>query len=61
MNIYVRRAALAAAVAVGATGLVACESDQGPMEEAGESVDDTVDDAGDAMEDAGDSAEDSVN
>lgn len=60
MNIFVRRAILAAAVAVGATGLAACES-QGPMEEAGESVDDTVNDAGDALEDAGDETEDSVN
>ena len=33
--------------------LTACE-DQGPMEEAGEKVDDTVDDAGDAIEDATD-------
>ena len=33
--------------------LSACE-DQGPMEEAGEKVDDTVDDAGDAIEDATD-------
>lgn len=34
-------------------GLSACQ-DQGPMEEAGEAVDDTVDDAGDAVEDATD-------
>ncbi len=33
--------------------LSACE-DQGPMEEAGEKVDDTVDDAGDAIDDATD-------
>lgn len=33
--------------------LSACE-DQGPMEEAGESIDDTVDSAGDSIDDATD-------
>ena len=33
--------------------LSACE-DKGPMDEAGEKVDDTIDDAGDAIEDATD-------
>lgn len=33
--------------------LSACE-EQGPLEEAGESMDDTVEDAGDAIEDATD-------
>ena len=35
-----------------AGALAACE--EGPMEEAGEAVDETVDDAGDAAEDAAD-------
>lgn len=39
--------------------LSACD-DQGPMEEAGEEVDDAADDAGDAMEDAGDEMEDAA-
>lgn len=34
--------------------------DQGPAEEAGESIDDAVDDTGDAMDDAGDEIEDTV-
>ena len=42
-----------------AGGLVACE-EQGPAEEAGEAVDNAVDDAGDAVEDAGDAAEDAT-
>lgn len=33
--------------------LAACE-DQGPLEEAGEEMDDTIEDAGDEMEDATD-------
>lgn len=36
-----------------------CED--GPLEEAGESIDDAVDDAGDKLEDAGDEIEDAVN
>lgn len=37
--------------------LAACE-DQGPMEEAGENIDQGVENAGDAAEDAGDDVED---
>lgn len=39
--------------------LPACERD-GPMEEAGEQVDDSIEDAGDAIEDAGDAIEDAT-
>jgi hypothetical protein len=39
--------------------LVGCDND-GPMEEAGESVDQAADDAGDATEDAADDVEDTV-
>lgn len=34
--------------------LPACDNNQGPLEEAGEKMDDTVEDAGDAIEDATD-------
>lgn len=39
--------------------LAACE-DQGPMEEAGENIDQGVEEAGDAAEEAADNVEDSV-
>jgi hypothetical protein len=40
-------------------GLGACE-DEGPAEEAGESIDETADDVGDAVDEAGDDAEDAA-
>ena len=40
-------------------GITACEQD-GPMEEAGEEIDDAVDDAGDEIEDAADEVEDEI-
>lgn len=40
-----------------AFSLAACESD-GPMENAGENVDQAVENTGDAMDDAGDNVED---
>lgn len=42
-----------------AFGVAGCE-EKGPMEEAGERMDDALDDAGDAIEDAGDKVEDAV-
>ncbi len=39
--------------------LAACEQ-QGPAEEAGEAIDDAVDEAGDAVEEAGDAVEDAT-
>lgn len=45
-----RASALATLLALGAGGMLAgCDS--GPAEDAGESIDDTVDDAGDAIDD----------
>lgn len=41
----------------GGAVLTGCEED-GPAEEAGESIDEAIDDAGDAIEDAGDDIED---
>lgn len=41
--------------------LVACDSNEGPMEEAGENVDQSVDDVQDATEDATDEVQDTVN
>lgn len=42
-----------------AMGLPACE-EQGPLEEAGEEVDDAMDDAADSVEDAVDDAADKI-
>jgi hypothetical protein len=48
-----RRLAWAAVLVPLAAALAACD-DQGPAEEAGETIDDTAEDAGDAVEDATD-------
>lgn len=55
------------AVAVLVLPMAACEREEGPMEEMGETLDDAVDDAqdkvedmGDELEDAGDEAEDAL-
>jgi hypothetical protein len=44
---------------IGVAALSGCEN-EGPLERAGENVDDAVDDAGDAVEDAGEEIEDAV-
>lgn len=43
----------------GMATLTGCE-EKGPMEKAGESIDEAVDDAGDAVEDAADDVEDAT-
>ncbi|MGM0544528.1 MAG: hypothetical protein ACQERP_11710 [Pseudomonadota bacterium] len=43
-----------------AVGLAACGDDQGPAEEAGESIDETMEDAGEEMEEAGEEIEDAA-
>ncbi|WP_251976931.1 hypothetical protein [Salinicola avicenniae] len=48
-----KKMAMAMLLGLMAFGVVACDNDDGPAEQAGESVDDAVDDAGDAMEDTG--------
>ncbi|GAB3351699.1 hypothetical protein GCM10027512_26240 [Chromohalobacter beijerinckii] len=49
---WLRKMALALIIGMTAVGVVACD-DEGPAEEAGESVDNAMDDAGDSMEEAG--------
>lgn len=60
-----KKMAMAMLLGLMAFGVVACDNDEGPAEEAGESVDNAMDDAGDAMDDAGeeiqDKAEDAQN
>ena len=46
-------------LATSACALSAC-NDDGPFEEAGEKVDDAIDDAGDAVEDLGDEIDDAT-
>ena len=48
-----KKMAMAMLLGLMAFGVVACDNDEGPAEEAGESVDDAVDNAGSTMEDAG--------
>ncbi|MEP3114692.1 hypothetical protein [Nisaea sp.] len=48
-----RIAALLALVMLGATGLAACDS-EGPAEQLGEKIDNTVEETGDAIENATD-------
>lgn len=60
-----KKMAMAMLLGLMAFGVVACDNDDGPAEEAGQSVDNAMDDAGDTMEDAGediqDEAEDAQN
>ena len=62
---WLKKLALMLVIGMTAFGVVACNNDEGPAEEAGESVDDAMDNAGDSMEDAGediqDAAEDAQN
>ena len=51
---FPRAAALALLLALAAAGLYACETKKGPMEKAGEKVDEAVNDAKRAAEDAAD-------
>lgn len=43
-----------------AVGLTACGDDQGPAEEAGEDIDETMEGAGEEMEEAGEEMEDAA-
>ncbi|WP_245748409.1 hypothetical protein [Vreelandella subterranea] len=43
-----------------AVGLSACGDDQGPAEEAGENIDETMEEAGDEMEEIGEEVEDAA-
>lgn len=49
---------MALALALGTTTLVTGCDNQGPAEEAGESIDEAMEDAGDSIEDAADDVED---
>jgi len=49
-----RASALASLLALSSGGLAACEKKPGPLEKAGEKVDEKVNDAERAIEDAGD-------
>nr|WP_298415009.1 hypothetical protein [uncultured Halomonas sp.] len=58
-NGLLRKLGLAILIALMLGGVAACE-DQGPAEEAGENIDDAVDDAGDSVEEMGDDIQDSA-
>ncbi|WP_438969672.1 hypothetical protein [Methylophaga sp.] len=46
--------------AISSFGLLAACDNDGPAEEAGEQIDETIEEAGDTMEDAADEAEDAM-
>ncbi len=51
---------LALLVAMMAAGLVACEDDPGPAEEAGQEIDEAMEDAGEGVEEMGESIQDAA-
>lgn len=51
---------LAAMILAASALLSGCESNDGPVEKAGENIDNAIDDAGDKIEDAGDKIEDKM-
>lgn len=51
---------LIALTCIGLVTLQACDTNEGPLEETGENIDNAVDDAGDAIDDAADDAEDAI-
>ncbi|WP_052719244.1 hypothetical protein [Halomonas sp. HG01] len=54
-----RKIALASFIGMAAFGLAACE-EEGPAEQAGENIDETMEEAGESMDDAVDQAGESV-
>ncbi|MCK2185507.1 hypothetical protein MYL53_16030 [Halomonas sp. YJPS3-2] len=54
-----RKLAIAGFIGMTALGLAACE-DEGPAEQAGENIDEAVDQAGESVEEMGDSVEDAA-
>jgi hypothetical protein len=50
----IRSTAIVLLLALSGAGLAACREEKGPMENAGEKIDETVNDAKRAVEDAGD-------
>ncbi|MCI0510814.1 hypothetical protein C8E00_107154 [Chromohalobacter marismortui] len=55
-----KKLALLLVIVMTALGVVACDNDEGPAEEAGESVDNAMDEAGDTMEEAGEDIQDAA-
>lgn len=55
-----RLAALGLMTTMPVLALTACDSNDGPAEEAGEALDDAADDVGDAFDDAADEVDDAI-
>ncbi|RUR39641.1 hypothetical protein [Vreelandella populi] len=61
MNVQLVKAlSIAALSTLLAGGLVACDNDQGPAEEAGESIDESMNNAGQSIEEAGENIQDAA-
>jgi len=58
-NEMMRKLGLALLIGMLSAGLVACE-DEGPAEEAGENIDESMEDAGEEMEEMGDEMEEAA-
>lgn len=56
----IKALSIAALIALLAGGLTACDNDQGPAEEAGESIDESMDNAGESIEEAGENIQDAA-
>lgn len=55
-----KRLGLALLIAMLAGGLVACQDDSGPAEEAGQQIDEAMEDAGEGVEEMGESIQDAA-
>ncbi|GAB2711125.1 hypothetical protein [Halomonas garicola] len=59
MKVTMKQLAVVLGILMMAGGLAACE-DQGPAEEAGESIDESMENAGESLEEAGDEIQNSA-
>ncbi|MDZ7854244.1 MAG: hypothetical protein U5L98_16835 [Halomonas sp.] len=56
-NVTMRKIGLALLIAMLGAGLAACEEEQGPAEQAGENIDESMEKMGEGMEEMGDEIE----
>ncbi|WP_017431287.1 hypothetical protein [Vreelandella jeotgali] len=61
MNANLKKLMAVLGILMLAGGLAACEDDKGPAEKAGESIDESMEEAGDSLEEMGDEIQESAN
>ncbi|MBB3183940.1 hypothetical protein FHR95_001494 [Halomonas fontilapidosi] len=59
-NAMMRKLGLALLIAMLGVGLAACEGEQGPAEEAGENIDESMEEMGEGMEEMGEEMEEAA-